>query len=395
MNTLRPGLALDEPDSPTPPCADEPRAVVAPAAEGNGLLRLPWLEARPVLITGGAGFLGANLANRLLEAGETVLLFDNLSRREIAKNVAWLRRAHGDRVELAIADVRDRGAVEDAVRRASIVFHFAAQVTMRSSLADPRSDFLVNAGGTINVLEAARQCAHRPPVVYASSSEVYGALPDIVLRRAPGRYEPSDGSIRLTGVSEARALDFQGPHGCSKGAADQYVLDYARTYGLDAVALRLSCVYGPHQFGTEDQGFVAHCLQRAIVGEPIPVHGSGMQVRDALFVDDLVDALLLVRREMRRVSGQAFNIGGGPGNTVSVLELVEIIEGLLGQRPELRDAPPRPGDRRYYVSDFRRLAALTGWTPRVRVRDGVRRLHEWLGEQAPRTSSVNIVEASS
>ncbi|HEY2896111.1 MAG TPA: NAD-dependent epimerase/dehydratase family protein, partial [Gemmatimonadaceae bacterium] len=294
------------------------------------------------------------------------------------RNLRWLRKMHGDHVQAEIADVRDAGAVRDAVSQARQVFHFAAQVAVTTSLDDPQHDFAVNAGGTLNVLEAIRAQADPPPLVFTSTNKVYGGLTDIALQQRAGRYEPSDPAVRQHGVSENRRLDFHSPYGCSKGTADQYVLDYARSYGLKAIVFRMSCIYGPHQFGTEDQGWVAHFLIRAIEGRPIVLYGDGMQVRDILFVEDLVDAFLLAQRNMDRHSGTAFNIGGGPANTTSLLELLDLIERIHGDSPDVAMQDWRTGDQRYYVSDTRRFQQATGWQPRIGVEEGVRRLYEWL-----------------
>jgi CDP-paratose 2-epimerase len=334
--------------------------------------------ARPVLITGGAGFIGCNLAHRLLSTGSPVILLDNLSRSGVEKNLRWLRKTHGEHVQAEVADVRDAEAVRNAVSKARQVFHFAAQVAVTTSLDDPRQDFAVNAGGTLNVLEAIRAQPDPPPLVFTSTNKVYGGLLDIALEQREGRYEPRDRAIRTHGVSEDRRLDFHSPYGCSKGTADQYVLDYARSYGLKAIVFRMSCIYGPHQFGTEDQGWVAHFLIRAIEGSPIVLYGDGMQVRDILFVEDLVDAFLLAQRNMDRHSGSAFNIGGGSANTTSLLELLDLIEKIHGDSPDVAMQEWRTGDQRYYVSDTRRFQQATGWQPKIGVEEGVRRLYDWL-----------------
>lgn len=337
--------------------------------------------SRLVLVTGGAGFVGANLVNRLLALGESVRVFDNLSRAGVERNVAWLQARHGARLELVVGDVRDRAAVRAAVAGVEQIFHFSAQVAVTSSLTDPRHDFEVNAGGTLAVLEAARAQARPPSVVYTSTNKVYGALEDVALTLAGARYAPEDEELRARGISEARPLSFHSPYGCSKGTADQYVLDYAHTYGLRAVVFRMSCIYGPRQFGNEDQGWVAHFLIRALRGEPIVVYGDGKQVRDVLFVDDLVDAFLRVRERIDTLSGRAFNVGGGPGNTLSLLELVDAIERLVGRRPRLGFERWRRADQRYYVSDTRALTAATGWRPVTGVHAGIEALHGWLAQQ--------------
>lgn len=352
-------------------------------------------DGRPVLITGGAGFVGSNLAHRLLSSGVPVLLFDNLSRPGVERNLRWLRDTHGDSVHAEIADVRDSDALRRAAARARQVFHFAAQVAVTTSLVDPVEDFAINAGGTLNLLEALRALPHPPPLVFTSTNKVYGGLDDVPLVRRGNRYEPEDVSLRTYGISEQRMLDFHSPYGCSKGTADQYVLDYSRSYGLQTIVFRMSCIYGPRQFGTEDQGWVAHFLIRAIEGRPIVLYGDGMQVRDVLFVDDLVDAFLLAQNNMDMQSGRAFNIGGGPQNTTSLLELLDMIELLHGERPRVAREDWRTGDQRYYVSDTQSFRDATGWCPHVGVDTGVARLYQWLMETRTVASLATSMHASS
>ena len=335
---------------------------------------------KPVLITGGAGFIGANLADRLLSAGRPVLVLDSLARPGVERNLRWLRTAHGGLLRFERGDVRDPAAVRGAVAQAEQVFHFAAQVAVTDSLADPVEDFEVNARGTLNVLEAIRAQPVPPPLVYTSTNKVYGALEDVSLRRRTLCYEPSEPEVANRGVSELRPLDFHSPYGCSKGCADQYVHDYARSYGLPTIVFRMSCIYGPHQHGTEDQGWVAHFLIRALEGRPITVYGDGRQMRDVLFVEDLVNALLLAQRHMPTESGEVFNIGGGPGNAISLLELIQEIGGLTDRAPEVEYDAWRVGDQRWYVSDTGKFARATGWQPGVTVRDGLARLAAWLQE---------------
>jgi CDP-paratose 2-epimerase len=349
-----------------------------------------------VLITGGAGFVGCNLAFRLLRQGKRVRILDNLSRAGVETNLEWLERTHGSAVVPIIEDVRDAVAVRKAVRGVSQVYHLAAQVAVTGSLDDPVDDFEVNARGTLNVLEAIRGCDDPPSLLFTSTNKVYGGLTDIPLVARRGRYEPVHAATRRSGIGEARALDFQSPYGCSKGTADQYVLDYSRSYGLPTIVFRMSCIYGPHQYGTEDQGWVAHFLIRALQEREIVLYGDGMQVRDILFVDDLVDAMLIAQRRVDRLAGEAFNIGGGPANTTSLLELVDLIAEITAIRPALRFENWRVGDQRYYVSDSSRFRSETGWSPGVPVREGVRRLCEWLAEnevsQRPATRESEPLE---
>src|SRR5215210_2849771 len=333
-----------------------------------------------VVITGGSGFIGTNLADRIASSGRRVRLLDNLSRPGVENNLRWLRDTHGDRVSIEIADVRDAAAVRRAVAGAETVFHFAAQVAVTTSLDDPGHDFDVNVRGTLNVLEAARTQEEPPAVLFTSTNKVYGGMEDVPLRRRAKRYEPADETLRACGFGEQRPLDFHSPYGCSKGAADQYVLDYARSYAMRTAVFRMSCIYGPHQFGTEDQGWVAHFLIRALDERPLTLYGDGMQVRDILYVEDLVRAFLLAEQNIASLAGQAFNMGGGPDNTVSLLELVELIGSLHGRRPKVLHEDWRTGDQRYYVSDFAKFEAATGWRPRVNVREGVSNLYNWLLE---------------
>jgi CDP-paratose 2-epimerase len=342
---------------------------------------------KPVLITGGAGFIGTNLAERLLSTGQPVVVLDSLARPGVEQNLRWLRERHADRVTVEIADVRDAATVRRVVSRARQVFHFAAQVAVTTSLADPVEDFEVNALGTLGLLEAIRAQPVPPPLVFTSTNKVYGALDDVALRRRHRRYEPVDPAITRRGVSESRPLDFHSPYGCSKGTADQYVLDYSRSYGLPTTVFRMSCIYGPHQHGTEDQGWVAHFLIQALEDREIRIFGDGRQVRDVLFVEDLVDALLLAQRHIGQQSGHAFNIGGGPENAVSLVELLDEVAALTERPPRLAYDAWRVGDQRYYVSDTARFTQATGWRPRVGVREGLARLSSWLRE-AGRVSAL-------
>ncbi len=332
----------------------------------------------PVVITGGAGFIGTNLAHRLLLSGRRVILFDNLSRAGVERNVEWLCDTHGSRVQVEKGDVRSAEAVETVVRGASAVFHFAAQVAVTTSLADPREDFETNARGTLNVLEAARTLPTPPPLVFTSTNKVYGACDDVGLAENATRYEPRLRRLRACGIDETRPLDFHSPYGCSKGAADQYVRDYARSYRLPTVVFRMSCIYGPHQFGNEDQGWVAHFAIRVIEGQPLTLYGDGKQVRDVLFVEDLAEAMLRVQADAESLSGRAFNVGGGAENTISLLELLRLLQELHGELPPVRFASWRTGDQKHYVSDIRAIGGATGWAPAVGVREGVARLYEWL-----------------
>ncbi len=345
----------------------------------------PSQSEKIILITGGAGFIGTNLANRLLSEGRRVRIFDNLSRAGVEKNLAWLQAKHGGRLHFIGADIRDADAVAHAVRGVSQVYHFAAQVAVTTSLVEPVDDFQINARGTLNLLEAIRLGPDRPSLVFTSTNKVYGHLDDVALTTIGGRYLPIDPACR-SGFSEKRELDFHSPYGCSKGAADQYVLDYARTFGLLATVFRMSCIYGPHQCGNEDQGWVAHFLLCALSGQPITLYGDGCQVRDVLHVDDLVDALKRAQTRIASLSGRAFNIGGGPQRTTSLLELMNLIEELHGGAPKVSFSKWRTADQRYYVSDISQFVRSTGWSPKLGVREGVTHLYRWLSESQNRAT---------
>ena len=346
------------------------------------------------LVTGGAGFIGCNLADRLASEGHEVIVFDALTRDGVARNLAWLESRHGARIIPVTADVRDARAVAEAAREAGVIFHLAAQVAVTTSLVDPMEDFEINVRGALNVLEAARR--RRAPVIFASTNKVYGDLADVALERAGEAYRPCDAGLRERGVSERRPLDFHTPYGCSKGAADQYVLDYARSFGLPTCVFRMSCIYGPHQMGTEDQGWVAHFLIRALAGERISIYGDGRQVRDVLHVDDAVGAYVAAFARIEDVAGRAFNLGGGPANAISLRQLIAHIEEITGRRILVEYADWRAGDQRYYVSDAsaaRHQLALPeprGW------RSGVAALAEWLqADRADRETARKPAETVS
>ncbi len=332
---------------------------------------------KQVVITGGAGFIGTNVAHRLLNDGYGVTIFDNLSRPGVEKNLAWLKSMH-PQVRAVIADVRDQYAVEQAVNDASHIFHFAAQVAVTTSLYYPVFDYDVNLKGTLNVLEAIRNSSHKPSLIFTSTNKVYGELEDVQLKANSTRYYPEDEMMEKHGINESRNLDFHSPYGSSKGAADQYVLDYARSYGLRTAVFRMSCIYGPHQFGTEDQGWVAHFILKALAGEKITLYGDGMQVRDILYIDDLVNAFMLAWSKADELKGEVFNMGGGPSNVISLLELIKMLEFLQKEKIAFELQDWRKGDQKYYVSDFTKFLRATGWRPENTYKEGILKLYEWL-----------------
>src|SRR4051812_2067773 len=343
---------------------------------------------RPILITGGCGFIGCNLADALAMRGDKVVVFDNLSRAGVRENAQWLKLRHGELVSIVTGDIRDAISVIEAVRGARAVLHLAAQVAVTGSLQEPIDDFEINARGTLNVLEAIRIHNHSAPMIFASTNKVYGRLvQDSDIEQVGNRHVPIDARL-AGGVTEDVPLDFYSPYGCSKGAADQYVRDYARVYGMDTAVLRMSCIYGPRQFGTEDQGWLAHFMLRSILGQPLTIYGDGLQVRDALHVSDAVAAWTAVLDGIATVRGRIFNLGGGPANAVSLLELIDEIAAMRGSAPSLGFDQCRPGDQPWYVSRIDAIREAVGWQPQIPLREGLTSLLGWLEQRFGQAGAV-------
>ncbi len=334
-----------------------------------------------ILITGGAGFIGTNVARNYLREGQPVHIFDNLSRPGVEQNISDLQRDFAGSVQFTRADLRDRSELAKAVAGAGAVYHLAAQVAVTTSLEDPLGDLGTNLVGTLHVLEAIRHTPAQPPLLFTSTNKVYGHLAGVPLTERANRYEPQNEALAGAGAGEDQPLEFLSPYGCSKGSADQYVLDYARSYGLRATVFRMSCIYGPHQLGSEDQGWVAHFLRQAMKGEPITIYGDGKQVRDLLFAEDLVRAMRLAQENMRVAAGEAFNLGGGVENSTSLLDLIEEIKQLTGNPVDIDWGPERLADQKWYVADTRKIRHLLGWTATVGIRQGLRTLRDWYLER--------------
>lgn len=328
------------------------------------------------LITGGAGFIGINAADHYLELGKRVILFDNFSRAGTEENVRWLCERHGNKVIVVKGDVRSSGKEFRAlVEDVDVVIHLAGQVAVTTSVIDPAEDFEINARGTFNVLEAVRNSERKPILLYSSTNKVYGKMEDLQVEERDGRYVYSD---LETGVDESRPLEFYSPYGCSKGSGDQYVMDYARIYNLRTVVFRQSCIYGPHQFGIEDQGWVAWFAIRALQGLPFTIYGDGKQVRDVLCVSDLLKAYDAAIENIETATGQAYNIGGGPSNTLSLLEFVDLLKSKFHKKLDHNFDDWRPGDQLVYISSIEKASRDLGWRPQVVVDDGVSQLIDWL-----------------
>jgi CDP-paratose 2-epimerase len=331
------------------------------------------------LITGGAGFIGSNYVHRLLSRGENVTILDNLSRAGAPRNLDWLEKTFGkDTFGLIVGDVRDASLVAQSARGSDVIVHLAGQVAVTTSVTDPRPDFEINALGTFNVVEAARLSGRNPILIYASTNKVYGGMDDVEVIEDATRWHYKDLPF---GAPETQPLDFHSPYGCSKGTGDQYVRDYARIYGLPTVVFRQSCIYGPRQFGIEDQGWVAWFVIAAVMGQPITIYGDGKQIRDLLHVSDLIHAYDLAVEKIDVAAGQVYNLGGGPSNTLAIwTEFGPMLEELTGRTIPVGRGDWRPGDQKVFVADIRKAARELGWTPKVSVEEGVRKLFEWVRE---------------
>jgi len=331
------------------------------------------------LITGGAGFIGSNYVQRLLSRGEQVTIYDNLSRAGAPKNMAWLEDEFGKNgCRLIVGDVADSTLLTEVAQDADVIVHLAGQVAVTTSVTNPRDDFEANALGTFNALEAARASGRDPVFVYASTNKIYGGMDSVPLAEEATRWRYAD---LEHGCPESQPLDFHSPYGCSKGTGDQYVRDYARIYGLRSVVFRQSCIYGPRQFGIEDQGWIAWMTIAAVTSKQITIYGDGKQVRDVLHVDDLLDAYDATIEKIDVAAGQVYNIGGGPGNVMSVwAEFGPLLENLLGsQIPVVRD-DLRPGDQKVFYADIRKAERDFGWKPQIGVEQGVEMMFKWVKE---------------
>lgn len=327
------------------------------------------------LIVGGAGFIGVNAAHHYAQRGHAVTVLDNLSRRGTQENLNWLLSEQPG-IRVVHSDIRDDSAeLATAAADCDVLLHLAAQVAVTLSVADPRSDFATNALGSFNVLEAARCAPHPPIVLYSSTNKVYGGMEDVAIVSDGGRYAYRD---LPHGVPESQGLDFHSPYGCSKGSADQYVRDYVRIYGMRTVVFRQSCIYGPHQFGIEDQGWVAWFTLCSLLNQPVTIYGDGKQVRDVLYVDDLLAAFDAAVERIEQVSGQVYNIGGGPANVLSLLDLIGLLDGMNSARMRSSFGEWRPGDQKVYISDVRRAQRELGWQPVTPPVQGVQRMRAWM-----------------
>lgn len=329
-----------------------------------------------VLITGGAGFIGCNLAMYLASKGHSITIYDNLSRIGTKNNLNWLiDNIDNKLIDIVVDDVRNYQVLLKYTEDVELICHLAAQTAVTGSLVDPKNDFEVNALGSFNVLEAARHSNANPVLIYASTNKVYGTSPNFSISKQSNRYVYSNNHH---GINERQNLDFHSPYGCSKGAADQYIIDYARIYGLKTVTLRQSCIYGIRQMGNEDQGWIAHFIISALQGNEITIYGDGCQVRDALYITDLLTLYDLITQRIDSIRGQVYNIGGGPDNTISLLEFIIKLEDILNQKINFSFSDWRTGDQKVYISDIRRVKTDLDWHPTIGIDNGIRKLVSWI-----------------
>lgn len=337
------------------------------------------MMAKHYLVTGGAGFIGSNYVHRLIKRGEKVTIYDNLSRGGAPRNLEWLQKEFGENAfELIVGDIKDADKIKVSAKAADVIVHLAGQVAVTTSVINPRDDFESNALGTFNVLEAARASGKNPIFIYASTNKVYGGMEDVELYEEPTRWRYKD---LVNGCPETQPLDFHSPYGCSKGTGDQYVRDYARMYDLPTVVFRQSCIYGPRQFGIEDQGWVAWFIIAAVLGRNITVYGDGKQVRDILHVDDLMNAYDLAIEKIDIAKGQVYNMGGGPENVMSIwAEFGPKLEKYIGETIEVARGDWRPGDQKVFYADISKVEKELGWRPSINVETGVQMLFDWVKE---------------
>jgi CDP-paratose 2-epimerase len=327
-----------------------------------------------LLITGGCGFIGTNFAEYFAKKGWTITLLDNLSRKGSSENLAWLQKNYPD-MRFVKADIRtDNAILEEEVKKHDVIFHLAAQVAVTTSVQNPREDFEINVVGTLNVLEAVRTTKATPIIIFASTNKVYGGMEDIVIVEHGDRYIYRD---LPQGIPENRLLDFHSPYGCSKGTADQYMRDYSRIYGMKTVVFRQSCIYGPRQYGIEDQGWIAWFTIAALLNRPTTIYGDGKQVRDVLHVADLARAYEIAVENIEVAKGEVFNIGGGANFSLAVKEVFPLLEKFLGRPVPHTFGEWRPGDQQVYISDIAKAKEKLKWEPTISPEEGIRTLFAW------------------
>jgi len=333
------------------------------------------------LITGGLGFLGSNLSNEVIRRNEDLFILDNFFRKGCNQNLNWLRKKGS--FEFIYGDIRNNNDVEQIIREINpdVIFHVAGQVAMTTSLKDPRLDFEVNTLGTINILESVRKFSSNSSIIYTSSNKVYGDLEYLEYIEKDTRYISKK---YPRGFNESLSLNFQSPYGCSKGAADQYILDYAKMFDLNTVVFRHSTIYGSRQFSTFDQGWIGWFCQKAfeikngILKDKLTISGNGKQVRDILYIDDVVNLYFMAAKKINTLKGKVFNIGGGIDNSISILELFDMLEKKLNIQLKYEKLRPREGDQKFFVTNIDKAKNLIKWRPEVSIDEGIDKMIEWI-----------------
>lgn len=333
------------------------------------------ITAMNILITGGLGFIGLHTAKYFAELGDSVYILDNLSRKGNIHNYNLLKKYKN--INFLIKDIKNYFDLENIFtkNKFDIIIHLAAQVAVTTSVSNPREDFEINCLGTFNILECCRLYNPNAIILYSSTNKVYGSF-NIKLQEDHTRYIPT--SFLFKGVDEKQQLDFHSPYGCSKGCGDQYVIDYSRIYGLKTVVLRQSCIYGPNQFGIEDQGWVSWFSIAATHDASITIYGDGKQVRDVLYIDDLINLYHQIINNINQCNGQAYNVGGGLEYTISLLELVSLLENKLNIKINYSLCDWRPGDQKIYISNISKIYEHIGWKPRQSIDKGIDTMLSWI-----------------
>jgi len=317
---------------------------------------------KKIFISGGAGFIGSNIAKFHLGKGDEVLVYDNLSRKGTETNIKWLKSLKG-KLKFISGDIRDFDTLKKHVKNSDVIYHMAGQVAVTTSIVNPRDDFEINAMGTLNVLEAMRLYAKNAVLIYASTNKVYGNF--------------DNSNFPKNGISENQLLDFHSPYGCSKGTGDQYVRDYGRVYNLKTIVFRQSCIYGDRQLGNEDQGWVIHFAKAILNNQKLTIFGDGKQVRDILYIDDLINAYQIAIKKSVKGKPMIYNVGGGIRNSISLLNLIKLIEQKVGEKAMVKFEKVREGDQKIYISDITKIKNDLGWQPKIDIDHGVAKLLKW------------------
>ncbi len=328
-----------------------------------------------ILITGGCGFIGSNLASYFSKTND-ITVFDSLARKGSEKNLAYLKSAvYAKKIRFVKGLITDTVLIAKLVEETDVILHLAAQVAVTSSIAHPRDDFKINLLGTFNLLESVRRSKNKPLIIYSSTNKVYGEIAGSCYQERKARYEDT---THPDGIVEDQPLDFFTPYGCSKGGADSYVRDFGRIYNLPTVVFRKSCIYGARQFGTEDQGWVAHFARKALLGETITIYGNSKQVRDLLYIDDLIRLYELVIenhfKNKHKFRGEVFNVGGGAKNAYSLLEIILLLENILKRKVPTRFNMERTGDQKVYISNIEKARKYFNWSPKITIEHGLNKL---------------------